>query len=137
MAAYCVRMAVVVAILAVFVVVLAGIVVVQELRMRAIQAETRMELAYANKNVQMLVELVRKPQETPPDKLINAIGTTVERIISGQPMAVNENVQDSKEEEQPYYPDVEFDEWLGQEGVPPMAGWWSPPRKDESNENIN
>lgn len=131
-------MAVIVAILAVIAVVLVAVVVVEELRVRAIRQAAQMELAFANKNVQMLVELVRKPSETPPDKLIASIGATINKIIAGQPMAVNENTQDVKvEEQQPYYPDVEFDEWLGAEGMPTAAGWWSPPKNDENTENIN
>ena len=113
---------------------LAVVVAAQALRIQEIRRRAEVMMANADRTNKMLIGLW---QTAPPEKMIEAFGTTINKILGGQPMQVVDNVKDAKEEEGPYYPYVEFDEWLGAEGMPTAAGWWSPPRNDENSENAS
>jgi hypothetical protein len=129
-------------VITVFVCVLAGmaaIVYIQAMRIEDIRRKTDIQIQSAQKTVRTLVELLQNPAPTtPPDKIIEAIGASLHKIVTGG--MVEQAVQGENApqiEEGTYYPDVEFDEWLGAEGIPTTPGWWSPPKNDESNENVN
>jgi hypothetical protein len=133
--------AVLAAVLGAISIVLASVIYIQALKMQDMRRKTDIQVQSAQKTTRVLVELLQNPApQTPPDRLIESIGVALTKIVTGGEIksTVEGQLEDDKTSEH-YFPDVEFDEWLGNEGIPPTPGWWSPPKSipnsGENNEN--
>jgi hypothetical protein len=133
------KMAVVITIYSCVLAGLVAVIFVREAKIRDVREKTAAELNAQRQITATLLNLLQNPAPTtPPDKLIESIGGVLYKMTGADTVAQTvQGTETPNIEEDHYFPDVEFDEWLGNEGIPPTAGWWSPPKNDENNENVN